>query len=152
MKAANAILTVMALTVAGCGGGSGPPLPDPVPASGSVTLRGEPLANALVQFIPDQGTPGPGSMAYTDSSGKFELSTRMGSSLEPVKGAIPGRYKVRVSLMTTPDGKPIEPGSSTTPADAGAVEKLPRSYSDHSDTVLSAEVKAGGDPVVLKLM
>jgi hypothetical protein len=152
MRGVKVMLTVLAAAMCGCGGANDPVLPDPVPVSGIVMLRGEPLVSAAVEFIPDEGTVGPGCMAYTDAAGNFQLITRLSSSDEPVDGAIPGRYRVRVSLLTTPDGTPVQMDSETPPADMGAVEKLPMHYSDYAETVLSADVYAGGGPVVLELM
>jgi len=152
MKIAGVFLGVVAAVIAGCGEVSIPSLPDPVPATGVVTFRGQPLKHALVEFIPRDGTPGPGSTATTDESGSYELITRIGPAPNVVKGAIPGGYRVRVSLMTTPDGQPVQVASDQPPADLGAIEKLPLRYSGYNETELSGTVAPGGGTVELKLM
>ena len=69
---------------------------DVVPVSGSVTLYGEPLANATVSFEPkhagEEGVVGPGSLGETDYDGNFTLRTHKGD-----RGAVVGRHTVRIS-------------------------------------------------------
>jgi hypothetical protein len=66
---------VAALTVlAGCGSGG-----KTAPVSGTVTLDGKPLANALVTFQPiataGKASAGMGSTGVTDGNGKYTLKT-----------------------------------------------------------------------------
>ncbi len=70
----------------GCGDRSGVKL---VPATGSVTYQGGPVAGAAVTFVPQKG---PVATAVTDDQGKFTLST--GTR----KGVVPGKSKVSISL------------------------------------------------------
>ena len=68
---------------------------DVVPASGRITLDGEPLANASIFTQPtnrDTNTPGPGSAALTDDNGEFELEFQS----EDKKGAVPGDTRITI--------------------------------------------------------
>jgi len=80
--------------LAGCGG------PDYtlVPVSGTVTLDGQPVANANVSFEPQ--AEGPGCYATTDAKGRFELR----SVLDDRPGAVAGTHVVRIT--TAREGNP----------------------------------------------
>jgi hypothetical protein len=73
------------LLLAGCGGSG------LVPVSGTLTFKGKPVTNAIVNFAPaDNGRPSSGK---TDAAGKFTLY------FDPdTKGIKPGKYKVYVML------------------------------------------------------
>lgn len=65
------------------------------PVSGTVTMNGKPLDNAVVVFQPDGNkehpNPGPSSGGRTDSQGRFTLQ------IEPEKpGAVVGKHRVLV--------------------------------------------------------
>jgi hypothetical protein len=74
--------------LAGCGGVDGPPL---ATVTGTVTLDGQPVKGALLEFVPQH--PG-GSTAWggTDESGRYEML--FGQSR---KGAVVGRSLVRIT-------------------------------------------------------
>lgn len=103
----------------GCGGA---PDDKPVvhPVTGSVTLDGMPLPNAIVHFSPDRGTP---SAGITDAAGKFELQEKTG-----MKGAVVANHAV--SISTDLDGTRKKEN-----------EKVPAKY--NTATTLSAVVKEG---------
>lgn len=82
----------------GCGEGG----PSVASVSGTVTYQGQPVADAMVSFIPEKGAPGNGQ---TDASGKYTISTR------GKNGAVLGLNKVTVTKMTT-DG-PAMPANPT---------------------------------------
>ncbi len=71
-------------TVLGCGGGL-----ELAPASGKVTLDGQPLADAAVTFVPVEG--GPVASGVTDEQGNFSVNT----TNKP--GAVPGEHHVTVT-------------------------------------------------------
>ena len=79
-----AVFGLLTVVAAGCG----PSAPKLYPASGTVTYEEKPLANATVIFIPQSGRP---SMATTDASGKYTISTN------GKPGAPLGTYNVTVS-------------------------------------------------------
>jgi hypothetical protein len=82
-----ASILVLLVAVSGCGGKN-----TPVNVEGIVTLDGEPLAGATVVFTPI-GEHGQSATALTESDGSFRLTNAKGE-----KGALPGEYKVLVSL------------------------------------------------------
>jgi hypothetical protein len=62
--------------------------PAPVPARGTVTLKGAPLPSGNIQFFPADGRPAGGAI----KDGKFSLTTYEGDD-----GAIPGKHTVTVA-------------------------------------------------------
>ena len=117
--------------LSGCGGGSG----ELVATSGTVTLDGQPLANATVIFKPQANTKGNGGSGQTDSSGRYEAMTPQGK-----KGLYPGTYKVVISRRLHKDGsvpRPDEP-----PIESQARETLLPRYSDPNRTELSLTLAA----------
>lgn len=75
-----------------CSGGCGEGGPSVVAVSGTVTYQGQPVADAMVTFIPEKGSPGTGQ---SDASGKYTISTRGRN------GAVLGLNKVTVTKITT---------------------------------------------------
>jgi len=122
----NRRFPLMAIAVlpwlAGCGGRD---LPELGEVEGTVTLDGEPLSGAMVQFHSESG--GRPGTALTDESGHYEL-TYVGD----VEGTPAGPARVEISTVW-PDGEP-PPGES---------EKIPAAY--NSQSTLKREVKAGSN-------
>jgi hypothetical protein len=110
-----------------------------VPATGVVTVKGKPLADAVVTFLPEVGYPGVGE---TDEDGKFVLKT------SSFRGVSSGGYKVAISYFVAADGTPLGMGArdSRVPTQAGmtAKEVLPSEYSDLGRTTLRAKVPDQG--------
>ena len=117
----------LCLMLMGCGGGDDPPL---VPVSGIVTLDGQPLAEANVQFVPASGW---GSLGRTDETGRYELLYRGRE-----KGATPGRHQVQISTRIEPDGDSADPVIQQ-----GREESVPAKYNAYS--TLEADVEPGSD-------
>lgn len=117
----------------GCGE-RGPQL---APISGVVTLDGEPLANAVINFQPvasaSGANPGVGSSARTDSEGRFVLET-----IDGKPGAVVGPHKVKI-FSYSPES-PVASDVDTEPT----VERVPEEYNYRSKLIF--EVPAGGDP------
>ena len=61
--------------------------------TGTITLNGEPVDNAMVTFIPDSSS-GTVATAQTDKSGKYVLKTYIGD--QTAHGAFSGGYKVTI--------------------------------------------------------
>jgi len=108
------LLAVALLSFSGCS--------DPeyslMPLSGTVTLRGKPLANAQIMFSPVGDQPGPSSYATTDDQGQYQLVT-----LDQEKsGAVVGMHRVTITtsraLGSGGEGSPI------------SRELVPRPYRD----------------------
>jgi len=85
------------------------------PVSGVVTLDGKPIEKARVSFQPQGSTtnPGPGSYAFCDASGRYELKT-----IRDEPGAVPGPHAVRIT-------SPRPRGDSASDSDIGPEFKDP---------------------------
>jgi hypothetical protein len=117
--------------LAGCS--SGPAL---TTISGTVTLDNVPLAGAVVRFIPQGNTQGHGGIGKTNADGKYEITAiRLNR-----KGLQTGEYKVVVTRVTLPDGKPLPPNVG--PADTAHVENVPEPYCKLDQTPLNVTVAA----------
>jgi predicted small lipoprotein YifL len=81
------LLLVLLAALGGCGKSG----PEVAPVHGRVTLNGQPLASADVQFQPD-GAQRP-STGRTDANGHYELMYRRGQV-----GALVGQHSVRISV------------------------------------------------------
>lgn len=132
--------------LAGCFGANEPPVPETELVFGTVTLNGDPLANAMVMFFPSGETKGIECSGITNEAGRFELQHPRGPS-----GAPAGTYKVVVSHLVDGQGKPIVPDPNIPPADLGAVEALPPKYSSLDETVLKAQIPAAEGDIKLEL-
>lgn len=109
-----------ALALVGCGGRRDTPALGEV--TGKVTLDGQPLANAKVEFIPASGRP---SFGESGADGSYRLEYTANYT-----GAVVGQHTVK-----------IRTGGYS---DAGEVpEKLPARYHDQSE--LQADVKLGSN-------
>ena len=90
------------------------------PVQGTVTLDGEPLANASVVFIPENGRP---AGATTDSQGHYVLTFTEGR-----EGATLGKHKVQIRTARdpseTPSGEPIPAVPETIPMKYNAQTEL----------------------------
>ncbi len=141
----NAYLVAIAVwaTCSGCGVKKSGPNVDLVPVSGVVTLDGKPLANADIVFYleGDRSQGYHGSGGKTDAQGKYTLTSIAGS------GAAAGNYKVAVSRITDPQGKPVvlQEGIDMEQLrmQGQAKESLPEKYSDSEKTELKATVEKG---------
>lgn len=119
----------------GCGSG-----PKMVPVSGTVTLDGQPLANALVGFEP---IPPPGGETYdssvnssgkTNDKGEYTLS-----NFKDQPGAIVGKHRVRINCMPPVVGTGDERRSEAAPP---PMDKVPPKY--NQQTTLEFDVPPGG--------
>lgn len=99
--------------------------------SGRVTLDGEPLVEALVQYKPLSG--GGNSMAKTDATGTYQLSyTR------EIDGAEVGEHEVRINSGW--------PGLNGSPGGPGWVpERVPAKY--NQKTELKVKVESGSNNI-----
>jgi len=122
-----------------------------VPVEGKVTLNGEPVAGAAVQFVPEAG--GNPAYAETAADGTYKITTR-----DPGDGAAPGRYSVIIlweppppPLFRTGEGglsrqqmqEAIEKHQEALKR-AGKGYSIPVLYSNLSSTPLKVTVPAPG--------
>lgn len=134
-------------TLAGCGNATAGARPESlVPVKGCVTMDNKPIEGAMVVFSPRSSTTsGDGSIGITDANGNYE-ATSGGAN-----GAAVGSYKIMISRLTDPTGKPVVATLETPPANLGAVESMPPKYADHAMTTLKCTVAAGGGTFDFKL-
>ena len=122
------IAFLLAVTV-GCGG------PDLNAVTGTVTLDGEPLADALLVFTPMTG--GRPAAARTDANGKYKLVYTRNAS-----GTIVGEHVVEI---TTGDELEMDDGTVEKIA-----EKVPAKY--NLDSELRANVEDGSNVFDFELL
>lgn len=133
-------------TLAGCGSASaGPKAESLAPVRGCVTLDNKPIEGAMVFFIPQASKMGDGAIGMTDAIGNYEATTGGAT------GAPLGTYKVTISRLVDPTGKPVVATLETPPANLGARESILPKYSDHAATTLKCTVAAGGGTFDFKL-
>lgn len=104
--------------LAGCGQ---PRLPA---VTGTVTLGDEPLADALISFLPEDDQLEP-VFAWTDSQGRYVLETN------GRQGAAPGHYTVRISSYN-------EGNEDADPPLPRRPERVPVQY--NVETTLTADI------------
>ncbi|MFL5331380.1 MAG: carboxypeptidase-like regulatory domain-containing protein [Gemmataceae bacterium] len=123
----GAAVVLLAALGSGCGGSNR------FGVSGTVTLNGQPLTNATIQFFRVGETAPAGGAVVTD--GKYELPAH--------PGLPPGSYTVSISSPTGTGGGSLtaNPGAGSTPA-TGYKDRVPAKY--NTDTELRAEVTANG--------
>jgi len=113
---------VLCLLVAGCGSKN-----DLAKVKGTVTLNGQPLEGAIVEFRPATAEGSP-SAAQTDAKGRYELMYTFTTA-----GAMPGEHVVSIRTADTcfdDEGNEIE-----------RVERIPARY--NSQTELTRTVEPG---------
>ncbi len=136
----------LAAMLTGCGSGvKKPDWPEGVDASGAVQMDGKPLEMALVNFIPEGETTGPGATGMTDSVGDYSLMHRDANG-KMAKGVIPGKYKVMISKFVSPDGSVWTPDQKAVagPMTTGARETVPMKYSTPATTLRAVVGPSGG--------
>ena len=118
MRTKTLVVILLVLFVSGCSGDA----VKLITASGTVTSKGEPLADVRVEFT--KKDTGALSFAETDGQGRFELRHTHGSL-----GAEPGTYLVSVFRK----GKPISPPpGQTDPGEQGTTPDEPILMADKS--------------------
>lgn len=120
-----AVLLLAVVGLVGCGGDA-----NLGTVTGTITLDGQPVSDATVNFSPKSGSP---SNGRTDSAGKYELSFSRSK-----KGAEIGEHTVRITTYrkANPDAE--------TPV-AAVPEKIPAKY--NSKTELKKTVTSGNNTI-----
>lgn len=122
-------------SVSGCQRSGGPPQVTTLPVTGTVTLDGQPLADADVIFVSSETSAM--FAGRTGLNGGYQLQSLAGR-----EGALKGEFKVTISRLVTPDGLPVAP--DVAPANVAATEQLPPKYSQLDLTTLTAALSPGG--------
>ena len=119
-------VAVVSVGVTGCGGDT-PPIGA---VSGTITLNGQPLEGATVEFAPAKGR---GSIGVTDDKGTYVLKYT-----NTVDGALVGEHTVRITT-----GAPRSASNEGGDSPGGKPERIPPAYNSQSE--VKAEVKAGSN-------
>ncbi len=132
----------------GCSGVGDDGRPSRYPVTGTVTMNGEPVANANVNF---QLVDGSGSaVGVTDSQGRYELT-----SFVPGDGAVPGEYQVTVTKFSqlTPSPDVSEDDADYDPDAPAMVPEnlLPERYANPATSELTATVTESPNMIDLEL-
>lgn len=136
--------------MAGCGPG-GPAL---VPATGTVTLDGQPVDAATVTLAPAGGGGGIAS-AITDAAGRFTLTTVV-AGLGARPGIEVGEYAVTVTKVTSATAAPASDDPGFVPAvPENAVPKVtylvPKGYGTAATSGLRATIAKGTNDLTFAL-
>jgi hypothetical protein len=131
------VLALLVLSVLlGCQKQTKSPMPTLHPVQGIVTKEGNPVKEAFVQFVSDNGSENLTINALTNAEGKFELSTLFveGAMNEKKPGAPEGAYTVHVTMpldaqqrggeqYKLPDKYQVKPGSNNFPLEVSPKKK-----------------------------
>jgi hypothetical protein len=133
------------LTLAGCDKGD---YPEMAKVSGTVTYKGKPIPNMMVNFMPTEGRP---SWGKTDANGRFEMIYD-----SDYKGVKIGHHKVYFTPpATTIDGgsskestKALAAAAGLTPEEMGELRKK---YGKEETTKLEVDIKEDKSDLKLDL-
>lgn len=118
----------LSLVLSGSAGCSQKPY-ELAPVSGTVTLDGEPLAGAAVNFQPVRSrgndNPGPGSSGRCDGDGRYQLTTIHGDP-----GAVVGQHRIRIYS----DRQPVD--SSRDESGPAPRDLMPDRYNTRTELTL----------------
>lgn len=126
-----ALVGALTLFCVGCGGDMGR-------VSGTITLDGKPLPNAIVTFYPQGGDGGRASAGRTDDQGQYELTYSRSE-----KGAKVGEHLV--TITTAVDGGDYSEESE----ESIGQELVPTKYNAKSE--LKEQVVAGSNTINFEL-
>jgi len=104
---------------------------DLVPVAGTVTFKGQPLANATVMLIPTVKEVTDRPAAVTDADGAFELACA------DQDGAPPGSYQVTIVAFEPSTDDEVRPAS-----------RIPEKYSNPKTSGLKAVVQEEDENVI----
>ena len=132
----SVLALVAAWSLVGCGPSepAGPKQLPTVPAAGTVTYKGQPLANATISCQSVSGEAA--ASGKSDASGKFTLK-----SYGDKDGAPAGSYKVSVSVSAVQE---IEPGVLAPEPPGGFKSPIPAKFGNVAESGLTLEVPAAG--------
>jgi hypothetical protein len=130
-------LLLVGLALAFCGCAKSPPPVTEV--EGTVLLNNEPLANALVQFMPETGNFGAeaNSTGVTNEQGHFTLTC----NLQNQSGAIVGKHRVLVTEAPPPAAIRRQQEKAAEFQAKLKNRPIPSKYGSFAQTPLSVEVK-----------
>jgi len=110
--------------------------------TGTVTMEGAPVADAVVSFTPEKGADGLAACGRTDAKGVYTLSTVQGYENQ---GTLPGKYIVTISKSVQIDTGETEENEAlreVVPV-IEYTEGLPEVYKHTNTSPLRATVTSG---------
>lgn len=140
-------LVVLSLVVGCAGGDSNAPTLHPV--TGTVTYNGDPLSNAQVTLVSDEG--GLVAVGQSDAQGVFTVTTK------GIDGAVSGNHQVAVVAMDgsggseMPDEGSEEYAKMMSGEGAKPESRIPEKYSNASTSGLTATVTEGENQITVEL-
>ena len=97
--------------IVGCGGQRTLSTKQTYPVTGKLTMKGEPVAFAIIHFNPKDGK-GAEAKGYTAADGTFQLRTYSNSDMD---GAAAGEYEVEVEPFNGPEFMGPQPKAGEKP-------------------------------------
>ena len=150
-------LAVLALIFTGCGYRR----PAQVKTTGTVSLDGEPVAQASLMFIPDSGRPASGN---TNTNGAFELSSYGGNDGLPAgnyrvtvtKLVLKDKYQKQLKKLDTQAEKAAESDEASEAVDVEFSDEayeneLPEKYAELATTDINVIITKQQEPLVISL-
>ncbi len=145
LRAAAIVNLPLLLALSGCDRGD---YPEMARVSGTVTYKGKPVPNMMVNFMPDAGRP---SWGKTDANGKFEMIYD-----SDYKGVKVGHHKVYFTPpATTIDGgkskasvKALAESAGLTPEE---MQEFRKKYGLEESTKCEVDIKKDMSDLELKL-
>ena len=129
------LFVAMTLLLSGCGDGE--PTPELVKVSGTITLKGKPLEDIRVEFMPNGllgNTNVRSSIGKTDASGRYELVYQMPGNQQV--GCAVGPHVVVLSDLQVNDIRKPD-------VDQTIPSRIRWEYQRSTDTKIKADVKPG---------
>lgn len=127
-----------------------------VPARGTVTCNGQPLANATITLFPSEGSGNRNAVALSDSQGNFTLRT-----LKSNDGIAPGEYRVSVTKVRQEKSDPDagikalsgqEQRSVTSLELPKQIHEIPEKYASPDTSQLTVSIGTKGNSnIILQL-
>ena len=152
-------LVCLLATTNGCGSGSSVQV---YPTTGTVTYKGQPLENAIVNFVIGGKEGQPTSVIGTgtsDKQGNFKIETIIDPTSMPLAGAVEGTHQVTFAKFIPPNGMTEEELSKMQARETQIMQEkgevppqfitpsripfLPPKYQNPTMSELSATVKPG---------
>ena len=151
------LLAVLSLSFTGCGYRR----PAQVKTTGTVTLDGEPVANAALMFIPDSGRPASGN---TNTNGEFQVSSFGGNDGLPAgnyrvtatKLVLKAKFQQLYDRQVERAAAEAEPGEEPEEVDIEFGENayrndLPENYAELDTTDITVTITKQQEPLVISL-
>ncbi|MCH2182711.1 MAG: hypothetical protein MK108_11965 [Mariniblastus sp.] len=142
------VLPCLFVLQVGCGGSEGGPY---YSTKGKVTLDGNPLKSATIEFMPDLNTsgdkPARGAIGFTNDQGSYVMLVR------ETEGCLPGEYIVSISTYAEPAGdgggvEGVEEEQATPekvhPSYKGRNSKLKAKVTSDGENVFNFDLKSDG--------